>query len=50
MVQVAKSTQDFELFGGATLAPPGLRLRKVQKPKLFKPDAPFWGPQLLFLG
>jgi hypothetical protein len=49
MVQVLKSAQDFELFGGTALAPSG-RAPKIQKPKRFWADAPFSTPQLPFLG
>ncbi len=41
MVQMAKSTKYFELFGVATLTVPGLRLRKFQNPAFFSPPAPF---------
>jgi hypothetical protein len=50
MVQVPKSAQDFELFGG--LKPwhrQGEHL-KIQKPKRFWADATFSTPQLPFLG
>jgi hypothetical protein len=49
MVQVLKSAQDFELFGGTALAPSG-RALKNSKAKAILGGPPFSTPQLPFLG
>jgi hypothetical protein len=47
MVQVLKSAQDFELFGGFKPWHRQGEHLKIQKPKRFWADAPFLTPQLL---
>jgi hypothetical protein len=49
MVQVLKSAQDFELFGGFKPWHRQGEHLKIQKPKRFWADAPFSTPQLPFV-
>jgi hypothetical protein len=49
MVQLVKSTKDFEIFGAQPWHRQGEH-RKFKSLEWFYPDAPFWDPQLPFIG